>query len=172
MSEQLPDFEGRAVTAARLRIIGAGDGLSEALSIQPKPWHMDDEVSLVVRVKVSQVNHRPEKEGDEDLVRFHTAKVVGITEVAAEDVESYLADAKERIRVAKDAAAGQEQLPMEQPKAKRKPVADPGPGVTAGVRVVDDADLDAEGAMADGSRFDASDLPLVGAGVTTPDGEE
>jgi len=123
----LPDFEGKQVHKAKLKITKTGDGLSHALSLGPKAWRAGDEIYIVLKAEVAKISHDTEKDSD-DLVRVHTAEAVEATEVAAQDIDGFLAAARERLALAKDKAAGQTNL-LE--KAA-------GPGVKAGVRVVDE----------------------------------
>jgi hypothetical protein len=115
----LPAFEGNPVASAALRITKTGDGLSEALELGPKLWHLDEEIFLVAKVKVTQVNHRVLKDG-EPLSRVHTATMLEATEVNETDIGLFLANARERIREARDEAKGQESLldGKDEPKAR------------------------------------------------------
>lgn len=99
----LPDFEGRAVRRTAVKITKAGDGLSEALKIDPELYHHADEVFFVLRGLVTQVNHVPVSPVDSDLVRVHTIVTQEITRVAPEDVDAFLRAAAERIAAAAEA---------------------------------------------------------------------
>ena len=116
---QLPDFEGQAVRKAKLKITKAGDGLSEALSLGPKAWHIGDTVYVVLKTVITDVNHKAEKDGD-DRIRIHTAAADEATEVTARDVEGFLTAARERTRKARDDAAGQENLELDPDPAQPK----------------------------------------------------
>ena len=111
MPDNLPAFEGVDVHKAKLRITGAGDGLSEALALQPKAYHAGETMCLVLRAKVSQINHVAEKDSNA-LIRVHTAVVESITEVEEAAIRDYLDGAAENLRLARDKAKGQEQLPI------------------------------------------------------------
>ncbi len=102
----LPDFEGNPVRRSTVKITRAGDGLSEALKVAPTAYHLGDEVFFVLRGMVTQVNHVPVSPADSDLVRVHTLVTQEITEVAAEDVEAFLANAADRLRRAREEEAG------------------------------------------------------------------
>lgn len=98
----LPKFEGRDVSAAQVRITGAGDGLSEALEIDPVALHLGDEVTYVLKGKVTQVNHRPiSAKHPEMMVRQHTVSAEEITGIDGEVAEEFLAEARARIAAAK-----------------------------------------------------------------------
>lgn len=106
----LPDFEGQPVIGAALRITNAGDGLSEALELGPKTWHHRDEIYLVLKATVTQVNHKAADKDGEKLIRVHTASAVGVTEVQAADIEGFLEAAEDRLRKARDEKSGQQNL--------------------------------------------------------------
>ncbi|MDQ1429196.1 MAG: hypothetical protein QOK39_2672 [Acidimicrobiaceae bacterium] len=63
----LPDFDGFEVRRSAVRITKAGDGLSEALKVQPRALHYGDEVFYILRGKVAQVNHKGDP--DEGITR-------------------------------------------------------------------------------------------------------
>jgi len=78
----LPKFENRDVSAAQVRITGAGDGLSEALEVDPVALHLGDDVTYVLKGTVTQVNHRPlSSKHPEIMVRQHTVTASEITEI-------------------------------------------------------------------------------------------
>ena len=112
MSDNLPNFEDHPVHKAKLRITGAGDGLSEALALAPKAYHAGETMCLVLKAKVSQINHVAEKDTNA-LTRVHTAVVGSITEVEEAEIEGYLELAADRLREARDKASGQERLELE-----------------------------------------------------------
>jgi hypothetical protein len=116
-----------AVRKATLKVSNAGDGLSEALSIEPKAYHIGDEVHLVLKGTITKVEHRREKDEDNDLIRLHNLKALEVAEVSESDIRSFLADAAERAKQARDAAKGQEALPGVLPR----------PGVVKGTLTVE-----------------------------------
>lgn len=75
----LPDFEDQPVAKATVRITRAGDGLSEALKVEPKALHVGQEVFYVLAGTVEQVNHKADKDGD--LTRVHTVAATAVTEI-------------------------------------------------------------------------------------------
>ena len=109
MAETLPDFENMTVEKATLRVVKAGDGLSEALSIQPKAYHVGDIVWLAMKGEIIKVEHRAQNDS-EGLVRMHTLEALGATEVAEGDVRQFLDAAAERSRKAKEDASSQTNL--------------------------------------------------------------
>lgn len=66
----LSAFEGRDVLQTTLRVTRTGDGLSQAMAIEPHEWHVGDRVTLVIDAIVAKVIHEPIKD-TEALVRVH-----------------------------------------------------------------------------------------------------
>lgn len=106
--EPLPTFEDEQVQQVQVRITNAGDGLSEALKIDPKILHLGDEFFCVLRGEVTQINH---KQDDNDIVtRVHTVKASAITEVDGEMAKRILTAAADNLARAKAAREGQMML--------------------------------------------------------------
>lgn len=114
----LPTFEGQDVADAAVKITNAGDGLSEALRVQPKALHMDDVVYYVLRGTVTQVNHRSDKDGD--LTRVHTVKADAITEVDEDTATKMLAASADALAKARAELDGQLMLDEENAAAERE----------------------------------------------------
>jgi len=110
----LPKFEGRAVVRSAVKITRAGDGLSEALKLEPSALHHGDEVFFVLRGSVTQVNHRPASREEDDLVRVHTVEAQEIAMVGHAQVDELLASERERVKRLKDEEAGREPLPLDE----------------------------------------------------------
>jgi hypothetical protein len=104
----LPEFEGHDVAMAAVRITNAGDGLSEALSVQPKALDIGEEVFYVLRGTCSQVNHKSDK--NDLLTRLHTIKASEITEIPSDAAQQMLAAAAEELQRVKDEIEGQMRL--------------------------------------------------------------
>jgi len=102
----LPVFEGDPVQQAQVRIVSAGDGLSEALKIAPESLHLGEEVFYVLRGIVTQINHR-QTDDDEPVIRVHTVKAHEITKVDGDVASKMLAVAAEELERLKAEAAGQ-----------------------------------------------------------------
>lgn len=113
-SEILPAYEGREVVHASMKITRAGDGLSEALQLAPVALHHGDEVHLVLKGRVIDVQHPLLKSTDDDedrLVRKHVVQTEEITIVDEGDVQAALNQAAEKLATLRDEAAGREPLP-------------------------------------------------------------
>lgn len=119
MDTDLKPFEGREVSSTSIRITNAGDGLSEALEIDPLTLRIGERVYVVLECDVSKIRHEPRKaaKGEEsdptDLVRVQILRASAATLVDKELVGDAIAAQKDRIQAAKDAAAGQERLDLE-----------------------------------------------------------
>lgn len=105
-TKQLPIFEDETVQQSQIRVVGCGDGLSEALKIEPKALHLGEEIFLVLRGSVTQVNHR-QKAGDEPVVRVHTIQTEAVTEIEAGLANKLLTQAALDLEKAKAEIAGQ-----------------------------------------------------------------
>ena len=110
--ERLPSFEGLPVVRSAVRITRAGDGLSEALKLDPRALHRGEEVFFVLKGTVDQVNFRPvSQEEDGLLIRVHTVRASEIALVDPGQVEHFLASERLRIKRLQDEAASREPLP-------------------------------------------------------------
>lgn len=110
--DRLPAFEGMPVVRSAVRITRAGDGLSEALRLDPRALHRGDEVFFVLKGEVDQVNFRPvSREEDDVLSRVHTVRASEIALVSREDVEHLLQSERLRLKHLEDEAALRAPLP-------------------------------------------------------------
>ena len=109
MTDQLaiPAFEGTPVTKSAVKITKAGDGLSEALVVEPKALHMGDEVSYVVRGMVSQITH---KTVQGKITRVHTVETTAIAELPENIADGLIEQAAERLSRLRDEKSGQTRL--------------------------------------------------------------
>lgn len=69
----LTQYEGCDVVQSTIRVVGAGDGLSDALSIDEAEFHIGERVKVVLDCVVSKVTYDPIKDTDV-LRRVHTLK--------------------------------------------------------------------------------------------------
>jgi hypothetical protein len=93
----LPKFGNKVVTKSRVKITGAGDGLSDALDLEPVAFTHGEHVYFMVRTRVDQVNHVVDKKNPDCLHRVHTMTVEGITQIDAGEAEGVINDALEAI---------------------------------------------------------------------------
>jgi len=104
----LSQFEGRDVLQATIKVTNAGDGLSEALGIEPVEYHLGETVYLVIEAEVSRVNYEEIKDTGA-LKRVHTFRAGHATMVEGQLVAKVLEDQ----RIALEKAKGVERLPMD-----------------------------------------------------------
>lgn len=104
----LPAFEGLTVHKAALRVTNAGDGLSEALDLEPQALELGDEVCFVLRGKVSQVNHKTGK--DNAVVRLHTVACEAIAPIDPSLADEAIATENERLAKLRDEKNGQTRI--------------------------------------------------------------
>lgn len=102
-------FEGRDVLGSSVKITRAGDGLSDALLVDPVELHHGDEVYLVLRCQVDRVAFDPIKDTDV-FSRVHTLRTEEAMIVDRSLVEEHLAGQRDRVQRAKDAGKGQGRL--------------------------------------------------------------
>lgn len=107
MDNQLPLFEGRQVTKSAVKVTNAGDGLSEALKLEPEALSMDQEVCLVIRGTITQINH---KSIDDVLTRVHTLKCSDAVKVKINVADQMIQAEKERLSALRDELDGQTRI--------------------------------------------------------------
>jgi hypothetical protein len=137
----LTTFEGRPVVQSAIEIPGAGGGLRDALSVEPREWHKGQRVVVVLDTTVDKIRFDSLKEQGEDLGedrRVHVLSVDQATIVSPELVEAHLSAQAAKIAQAKAAAkeldgqtsldevAGPSPVDVEAagPSARAEPVAD------------------------------------------------
>jgi len=102
----LKPFGDRDVTECAIRIVRTGDGLSEALALEPVELDHDETVHVVLRCAVTKVTYEQIKDSD-DLRRVHTlAATLGT--LVDEDTVGVILDAVQR---ASEQAAGVQRIP-------------------------------------------------------------
>jgi hypothetical protein len=105
-------FEGRKVTSARMTITKTGDGLSDAMHVDPVKLHLGDEVFVIIKGVVADVRH-PANKDDNGAARLHVVRAVEATIIDADLAEPQLSEQRERIAKAIEAeevAAGRPPL--------------------------------------------------------------
>lgn len=114
MSTKLTPFEGKDVVKATVRIMKAGDGLSEALSFEPIELEHGDEAFFVLRGIVRDVDFPPDGKIEEPgevppLVRRHTVDALEIALVGRGDVDELLERNRARLDEQRRAHEAEEQ---------------------------------------------------------------
>lgn len=70
----LSPFEGHEVVGTTISITNAGDGLSEAMKVDPVEWEHGEKVFVLLETEVAKVRFDPSKDNGENLVRVHVLK--------------------------------------------------------------------------------------------------
>lgn len=96
----LGDFDGKPVLATGIKITNAGDGLSQALSVDPQIIHHDQRIYVVLEAECTNVAFPPVKDTN-GVVRLHTLKAGAATIVDAALVADVLDRQKRRLEEAK-----------------------------------------------------------------------
>lgn len=104
-TNKLHPFEGRDVVQATIKVTRAGDGLSEALSIEPVEMRQGETVYLVIETEVDRVTFEPIKDTDV-MRRVHTLRAGTATIVDA----GFAGDVIEQQRKAIMSAKGVEEF--------------------------------------------------------------
>lgn len=104
----LPEFEGQQVHKSTVKIAKAGDGLSEALDLEPQALNMGDEVCFVLRGKVRKVSH--EEGRDNAIVRVHTVDTTGIAPIDQATADEMIAAENDRVAKLRDERDGQQRI--------------------------------------------------------------
>lgn len=104
-TNKLHPFEGRDVVQATIKVTRAGDGLSEALSIEPVEMRQGETVYLVIETEVDRVTFEPIKDTDV-MRRVHTLRAGTATIVDA----GFAGDVIEKQRKAIMSAKGVEEF--------------------------------------------------------------
>jgi hypothetical protein len=104
----LGQFDGRDIVTASIKVTNAGDGLSQAMTIEPKQYHIGDVVTVVLECEVSSIDFKPIKDTDV-LARVHTLRA-GIATVVE---NSFAKDVLDKQRKKNDEAKGIQALPLD-----------------------------------------------------------
>jgi hypothetical protein len=104
----LKPFDDRDVTEATIRIVRAGDGLSDALEVDPVEFALDDIVHVVLRCQVTRIAYEEIKDSDE-LRRVHTLRATSGTIVDEQFAKAVLAEQQTLI----ERARGVQRLPID-----------------------------------------------------------
>jgi hypothetical protein len=107
---RLDSYKGRDVLRTTIAIRNAGDGLSEAMSIDPTELEIGDTVYVVLECEVDKHTHAPIKEAPDCLTLKQVLKAGSATLVNAELVADVIERQRAAIQRAKDDANGQGRL--------------------------------------------------------------
>lgn len=98
--EKLTPFENRPVIAVGIEIPGAGGGLRDALTVDPREYHYGETVFVVIEGVVGKIRFDPVKGAGEAVRRVHVLDVESAAPVERETVEHLLAEQAKRIEEA------------------------------------------------------------------------
>lgn len=120
----LGEFEGARVTASSVKITNAGDGLSAAMKIDPVAYSRHQRVVIVLDCEVKRVEF---DDGDmsDAVTRVHVLKAGTAVVVPRDLVAKMLDEQAERIKQAREDAAGTLRLDGVAPKLPKKPTKAP-----------------------------------------------
>lgn len=106
----LQPFDGRDVRRTTISITNAGDGLSQALKIEPRELHIGEKVFVVLECEVGKLRFVPIDNG-EDLTREHILRAQLGTIVDEAAVRAALDAQRDRLIAAAEAISGAQQIP-------------------------------------------------------------
>ena len=95
----LGQFDGRDVLTTSVKVTKAGDGLSEALGVDPQLLHHGDRGAIVIEYEVDKITFDPIKDTN-GLNRVHTLKAMRGTLIGLEEVQEKLDEQTRRIEEA------------------------------------------------------------------------
>lgn len=108
----LGSYEGVPINATSIKLVGAGDGLSEPLTIDGRKFALGDVVTFVVEGEITAIGHRwTDRETTDALTQIHTVKLTDLMHV--EDplpLRKELASQRDRVLREKERAIGVQRL--------------------------------------------------------------
>lgn len=115
----LKQHDGRDIRQHQIKVRNTGDGLSQAVTVDPVDLHIGDTVYALIECKKSKDGFE-EINGGDDLKMVHVLRG-GSATLITRDIARPLVEAQtERIIKARDEATGNQQLPLGKPPAKAK----------------------------------------------------
>lgn len=107
---KLAKMDGKEVLAVSLAIRNTGDGLSDAMMIDPVELHHGDNVDILVRGRVIDVQS-PEIKDTNGVNRKHIVRAFEGIIVSSDIAEPMLADQRARVKKRREEEAGIDQFP-------------------------------------------------------------
>lgn len=112
--EGLNRFENQDVLAATIRVTKAGDGLTDALGVDPTEYQLHDRVYVVLETTVAKVTYEDQPKANNALRRVHVLATENAAIIDPDSVADALAETKRKIAVKREeeeAAKGVIKLP-------------------------------------------------------------
>ncbi len=110
---ELSSFDGRDVLNAAIAVTNAGDGLSAAMSVDPRELHVGEKVYLLIEAEVAKVRFEAIKD-TEALSRVHVLRAGTATFMEPADALDAITTMADRVLKAKEAERGIARLPYEE----------------------------------------------------------
>lgn len=98
------EFEGHKVTTSRVAVTNAGDGLSEAMAIDPGELALGSTVYVVLECSVAKVRYEPAQRESADLTRVHVLRAGLATLVDERAVRKALREQRRKLDEARGIA--------------------------------------------------------------------
>lgn len=108
----LGEFDGRDVLGTSIQVTNAGDGLSDAMKIDPQVMHIGDRVFVVLECEVAKVRYDPIRDTDA-LTRVQILRAGTATIVDGKMVSDAIEQQRDKIERAKDQLTGQTRMEHE-----------------------------------------------------------
>lgn len=105
----LTPFESRDVASIAIIVRNTGDGLSEAVAVDPVELHVGEKVTVALECEVEKIRFDPIRDTD-DLRRVQILKAGAATFIENKVVSKALAEQVKRI----EAGKGVQRLPMDE----------------------------------------------------------
>lgn len=105
----LRSFEGQEVIGARVKVTNAGDGLSDAMSIDPEEYPIGTHLTVVMQTVVTRASYEPVPKTD-SLMRVHTLRA-GLATIVDGGVAAPMLE-EQRVKI--EEAKGIKRLPLDE----------------------------------------------------------
>lgn len=109
---ELQPFDGRDVLRTAIAVTNAGDGLSDAMSVDPRELHVGETVYLLIEAEVAKIRFESIKD-TEALARVHVLRAGTATFMEADQAEQAIDTMRDRVLKAKEAERGISRLPYD-----------------------------------------------------------
>lgn len=108
----LKRFEGKEVIGAAMKIVRAGDGLSDALTLAPEAYKSGEKITLILEGVIDDITYKRVKD-TEAFVRVHRLFTERIVRIDSGDAKEFFDAEEERLAGLRDDQAGVTRLPLD-----------------------------------------------------------